>query len=321
MAVTGESTSTVPSGTLPYTDKLAEDFVLEAVQDTFVLPSHPAIVDVTSLARSLNLVRGMTLAGTFNIQIDAAAAAWSSTNESTAVSSPTAIDPTYFEMSVVNYDIVYGTTDELRRRDATGVFEWPRIAKRIVLGWVLTETNLICDLADSMTNIVGATTDPCSWDLIREARDELTANGEHPTGRFLCVLHTAQMALVKSDIESRGGAIQMRRDYDEMQMAGRGNYVGTYDGIDFFETSRINVSTGVYSGMMVAPGGLGVLHIPQAEATQSQIRILDINGGMLTVEEVRDADDKQTRWIGAATVGFGIVFQQKCVRIRSTGRT
>lgn len=321
MAITGDATSTVPAGTLPYTDKLVETLILEAVQDTFMLPAHPAIIDVTEIARSLNAVRGLTLAGTINIQIDDAAQVWAGTNEGTAVSAPTQIDPTYVEMSVANYDVVYGSTDELRRRDATGLYNWPRISQRIVLGWMYTETDLLCDLADSMTNIVGATTDPCSWDLIREARDELTENGEHPVGNFLTVLHTAQMALVKADIESRGGAVQMRRDLDEMQIAGRGNYVGTYDGIDFFETSRINVAAGVYSGMMVAPGALGVLRIPQAEATVSQIRLLDIGGGMITVEEVRDSDDKQTRWVGAATVGFSIIHQSKAVRIRSTGRT
>jgi len=321
MAITGDATSTVPAGTLPYTDKLVETLILEAVQDTFMLPAHPAIIDVTEIARSLNAVRGLTLAGTINIQIDDAAQVWAGTNEGTAVSAPTQIDPTYVEMSVANYDVSYGSTDELRRRDATGLYNWPRISQRVVLGWMLTETDLLCDLADSMTNIVGATTDPCSWDLIREARDELTENGEHPVGNFLTVLHTAQMALVKADIESRGGAVQMRRDLDEMQIAGRGNYVGTYDGIDFFETSRINVAAGVYSGMMVAPGALGVLRIPQAEATVSQIRILDIGGGMITVEEVRDSDDKQTRWVGAATVGFSIIHQSKAVRIRSTGRT
>ena len=90
-----ETTATVPAGTLPYTTKLVETLVLRAVQDEFKIGSHPAIVDVSSLAAQLNVPRGMPLAGTVTIQIDDAIASWGTTNEGTAVATPTDIDPTY----------------------------------------------------------------------------------------------------------------------------------------------------------------------------------------------------------------------------------
>ena len=212
-------------------------------------------------------------------------------------------------------------TDNLRRRDATGLYNWPAIAARIVEGWDFTETAAILALADSMTNIAGLAADVTSWDTIREGINEVESNGENPTGRFLCALHTLQWQVVKADIESRGGAIQMRRSFDEAQMAGLGAYKGTYDNVDFFVSSRVPVSTGVYSGMLVAAGGIGSMAIRQAEATASMTVILDVGNGLLTIEEDRDATNKLVEWIGAYTWGTTIVKQGLCCRIRGLGRT
>lgn len=319
-----EYTSTVPSGTLPYSDKLAAMLILAAVEDTFTIGAHPAMVDLQSISDTLGGVAGMTLAGTFSMQINDQAALWGTTDEATSVAAPTDIDPTYVSISVGNYDIAYAVSDELRRRDATGLYNWPAIADRIVRGWQYTEANIILALADSMTNIAGAATDPTSWDTIREAKNEVEQNGENPTGRFFCALHTNQWALVAADIESRGGAIQMRREFDEMQMAGMGAYKGSYDGIDFFVSSRVPVSTGVYSGMLVAPGGVGYLSIDQAEPTASMDVVLEVRrpgGGLaLLVEEARDTDGKTVKWVGAKTYGATIIKQELCCRIRGTGR-
>jgi hypothetical protein len=320
-----EYTSTVPAGTLPYSNKLAAMMILAAVEDTFTVGAHPSLVDLSTVSDTLGGVAGMTLAGTFSLQIADETALWASTDEATSVSTPTDIDPTYVNISVGNYDVAYAVSDELRRRDVTGEYNWPAIAQRIVRGWQYTETNVILALADSMTNIAGAATDPTSWDTIREAKNEIESNGKNPVGDYMCVLHTAQWALVAADIESRGGAIQMRRDLDEAQRAGMGAYKGSYDGIDFFVSDRVPVSTGVYSGMMVAPGGVGYLHIDQAEPTASIVTVLEVrreNGGLaLLIEEARDSDGKTVKWIGAKSYGATIVKQELCCRVRGTGRT
>jgi hypothetical protein len=320
-----EYTSTVPAGTLPYSAKLAAMMILAAVEDTFTIGAHPAIVDLSQVSDQLQGVQGMTLAGTFSLQIADETALWSSTDEATSVATPTDIDPTYVNISVTNYDVAYAVSDELRRRDATGEYNWPSIAQRIVRGWQYTEASTILALADSMTNIAGAATDPTSWDTIREAKNEIEQNGKNPVGSFLCVLHTNQWALVAADIESRGGAIQMRRELDEAQAAGMGAYKGSYDGIDFFVSDRVPVSTGVYSGMMVAPGGVGYLQIDQAEPTASIVVVLEVrrpDGGLaLLIEEDRDTSAKTVRWVGAKSYGATIVKQALCCRVRGTGRT
>lgn len=325
MAFSGDGTSTVPSFLLPYDDKLAGSLILPAVQDSLMLPAHPAILDLTQVWRGLAGVRGMTLAGTVTIPIDDIANVFGSTNEATSVAAATQINPTSASFGVTNYEMVYGSTDELRRRDETGIYDIPLLTQRLIRGWMMTETNILLDLADSMTNIVGAATDPASWDLIREARDEVEDNGENPEGNFLCTLHTNQWALIRADIESRGGAIQMRRNLDEAQMAGMGNYKGTYDNIDFYATSRVNVAAGVYSGMLAAPGALGYARIPQAAPTQSTIVVLSVGNAngepIILVEEKRGWDDRETKVVGRATYGATVLKQALCARIRSTGRT
>ena len=319
-----EKTSTVPAGTLPYSNKLAAMMILQAVEDRFTIGQHPAIVDLSEVSDQLQGVQGMTLAGTFSLQIEDSTALWAATNEATAVSTPTDIDPTYVNISVTNYDVAYAVTDELRRRDVTGEYNWARIAPRIVRGWQYTEPSTILALADSMTNIAGAAADPTSWDTIRESKNEVEQNGKNPIGDFMCVLHTNQWALVAADIESRGGAIQMRRELDAAQAAGMGNYKGSYDGIDFFVSDRVPVAGGVYSGMMVAPGGVGYLNIDQAEPSPSMVVVLEVRrpgGGLaLVIEEARDADNKNVKWIGAKSYGATIVKQALCCRVRGTGR-
>ena len=152
-----ETTSTVPAGTLPYSTRLVVDMILAAVQDTMSLYGHPALVDARPMAGLLDAPRGMTTAGTITVQINEAASAWDVAASETAYGTNKDIDPTYASFSTGNYDVAYGVSDDLRRRDATGLYNWPRIAQRIVTGWDVTFTGLVVALASSMTNSVGTT--------------------------------------------------------------------------------------------------------------------------------------------------------------------
>ena len=313
-----ELTSTVPAGTLPYSNLLAPSFFLMAVQDTLSLYGHPALVDLRGIAQQLNAPKGQTLASTITVQIEAPASAWSSTNEGTAVAADTSIDPTYATISVGNYDLAHGVSDELRRRDSTGQFNWPAIVRSMVTGWQLTFTGLVVALANSMTNTVGSTGNPITLDLIRDARDSVEVNGKSLAGgNFVAVLAPQQWNMLRADIQDRGGAIERRADYDAMQRAGLSNYKGSYDGIDYWTSDQTPESSGDYSGCMFASGAIGHLVLEQAEATASQVRIFD--AGILTLEEARDASAKTTRLIGAATIGVSILRQEIACKILSIG--
>ena len=69
---------------------------------------------------------------------------------------------------------------------------------------------------------------------------------------------------------------------------------------------------------------MGYLNIDQAEPTPSIVVVLEVRrpgGGLaLLIEEVRDADGKTVKWVGAKSYGATIVKQALCCRVRGTGR-
>lgn len=313
-----EATSTVPAGTLPYSTRLVVDMILAAVQDTMSLYGHPALVDAGPMAGILDAPRGMTTAGTITVQINEAASAWDVAASETAYGTNKDIDPTYASFSTGNYDVAYGVSDDLRRRDATGLYNWPRIAQRIVTGWDVTFTGLVVALASSMTNSVGTTGNPITLDLIQDARDKIEVNGKSlAVGGFVCILAPQQWNMLRRDIQDRGGAVERRAEFDAMQMAGLGSYKGRYDGVDYYTSDQTAEASGDYSGSMFAAGGVGYLVLDQAPATPSQVRVLD--AGIFFVEEIRTG--KTTNWAGQASIGASIVRQELCCKILSTGRS
>lgn len=313
-----ETTSTVPAGTLPYSTRLVADMILAAVQDTLSLYAHPAMIDARAMAGMLDAPRGMTTSGTITVQINEAADAWDTSASETAYGTDHDIDPTYASFSTGDYDIAYGVSDDLRRRDATGAFNWPAIAQRIVTGWDVTFTGLVAALASSMSNSVGTSGNPITLDLIHDARDKIEVNGKSlAVGNFVAILSPQQWNMLRRDILDRGGSIERRAEFDAMQLAGLGSFKGSYDGIDYYTSDQVAVSSGDYSGLMFAPGGVGHLVLEQAQATPAQVRVLD--AGIFFVEEVRSG--KVSRWLGQASMGASIVRQALCCKVLSIGRS
>lgn len=307
-------------GLLPYSTVLALNGFLAAVEDTLALASHPAVVDCATLLAPGFWV-GAPANATYKIPIDFAVTLMSSTAETTDVAAATTIDyPTQGSISTSPYDLSYGVSDELRRRDPVNGYQVVRIAGKMATAAQFTVTSLICALADSATTTVGTSGTPLTWDVCVDARDEIVAEALSSAegARFALVLHPQQWRLIRQDLSSATGARAERRELDEAQMGRPVGYQGTYDDIDVYTCDRIAESGGDYSGLMMATGGVGRLFIPPAEPAASEFRVLDLSP-VMAVEEVRNAADKSIQLNAQMTVGVAILRQTHIRRLLSTG--
>jgi hypothetical protein len=310
----------VTDGLLPYSTVLALDGFLAAVEDTLALASHPAVVDCATLLPPQFYVGAPTNAS-YKIPIDFAVPLMASTAETTDVAAATTIDyPTQASISTGAYDLSFGVSDELRRRDPVNGYQVVRIAGKMASSAQYTVTSLICALADSATTTVGTSGTPLTWDTCVDARDEIVAEalGALEEARFALVLHPQQWRLIRQDLGSATGARAERRELDQAQMGRPVGYQGTYDDIDVYTCDRVAESGGDYSGLLMASGGIGRLFVPPAAPAASEIRVLDLSP-VCAVEEVRNGADKSIQLNAQMTVGVAILRQTHIRRVLSTG--
>lgn len=303
---------------MPYDVKLVEGVALLAIQDELSLMGHPALVDIATIT-TMDLARGAPVDGVVQLTIQDQADLWGTTNESTALVGSTTITPTRVTVGVTNYDIAYGVTDELRRRDATGQYDLQGIAVRAVDGALYTFTSLICALADDWDLSVGTSGAPCTWNLIKRAATLAKIEAKsRADGLCVAIIHPRQWAQVEEDLAQADGARAHRRELDGVQIVKPPGYQGRYDGIDVYTCDRVLEDTGDYTGQVFYAGSIGYLLLDQAPPVESEYRVLDI-GGKITIEEIRDGSAKKTTLAGAMTVGVAILRQALGCAIVSTG--
>lgn len=303
---------------MPYDVKLVEGVAFLAIQDELSLLGHPALVDIATLT-TMDLARGAPVNGVVQITIEDQADIWSTTNESTALQSSITITPTRVTVGVVNYDIAYTITDELRRRDATGQYDLERIAVKAVDGALYTFTSLVCALAGDWDETVGTSGAPCTFNLVKRAAILARINAKaRADGLCVAILHPRQWAQVEEDLAQADGARAHRRELDEAQIVRPPGYQGRYDGIDVYTCDRVAEDGGDYTGQVFYAGAIGYVLLDQPPAVESEFRILDI-GSKITIEEIRDGSAKRTTLGGAMTVGVSILRQELGCAVVSTG--
>lgn len=304
----------VTAGLLPYSVELAP-IVLGAIEDRTMLSG--LFVNVNNLFPA-SVPRGMPTNGVIRLTIDMPAPLMASTAETTDSPTATTIVPTKVDVSFGQYAIAFESSDQLRLRDATGVYQLPALAAKIVLSAQKTLTSLIAALAGSLTQSVGVSGDPPTWELVRQAADNNVVRGLSETGDIqIAILHPRQWALIRQDLASATGARAQRRDLDAAQMARQVGFQGLYDDIAVWTVDAVAESSGDYTGMVVAPAAIGWGFIPAAPASQSEIRVLDV--GIATAEEVRDAANKSTKLNGHAMLGVAILRDDLGTAVVSTG--
>ena len=302
------------------TNAVAYGAILRALEDNLNLMNHPSIV-MASDVNGPDWYKGLTPGGTLTILIDQVVPLFTSTAETTDAVAATTIDLTSVTMSVGLYDLAFGTSDELRRRDAIAPGESPyqldRLAGRVLRAAGYTVTSSICALAPSATTTVGTTGTPPVWDMISEAAGAILMAGKGLVDSVVVVLHPAQWELIRRDLESSTGARAERREFDALADAAAPGYQGTLGRIEIWTCDRVSVSTGDYSGLMWAAGGLGLAIVPPGTPSADQTVALDTP--LCRVTEAYSPDDKSTRLIGELSFGASILRQELVREILSTG--
>jgi hypothetical protein len=301
---------------LLYSNKIAEGVILSAIEDGLSLLGHPAIVmadDVLPPGWHI----GLTPGGTITLPIDMVTPLMASTAETTDMVSPTTIDLTSVTMSTGAYDLCFGVSNELRRRDQHGRYQVVRIASDITRSAVLTITSLICALAPSASTTVGTTGTPLTWDVIVSAAADIRASGlNQAAGPVVVILHPAQWKAVTEDLASVGGARAQRREFDAFQTSAMVGYQGMVDDIEVWTCDRITESGGDYGGLMFVRGGIGMAIVPPAEAAPDQTVILQ--SPLVQVSASYSFADKSVQLGGDMTVGVSILRQALIREILST---
>jgi hypothetical protein len=302
------------------TNKVAYERMLVALEDGLSLLNHPAIV----MAEDVNgpdWYVGLTPAGTLTILIDMVTPLFASTAETTDVAGATTIDLGAATMSVGEYDLVFGTSNELRRRDPIAEGESPyqldRVAQRVLRSASLTVTNGIVALAPSASTTVGTTGTPPVWDMISEAAGAIMIASKGTAAAVVCILHPRQWELIRRDLEASDGARAERREFDRFQDPAATGYQGMIGIIEVWTCDRVSESGGDYSGLMFAAGGVGLAIVPPGTASADQTVAIDTP--LCRVTEAYNPDDKSTRLIGELTFGASILRQELVREILSTG--
>jgi hypothetical protein len=257
----------------------------------------------------LPLIRGMQPGANVEIRVRGNSPAWTSVDEGD--DAPDAIggpDVTRVSVSVADSMVVDGLTDELRRRDDTGMFNIPAIVEWLADGYDRRVfAPKILALAEGFDETVGDDGDPLTWATVRQGLNKATnAAGVSEIGGQFCILSPQQWDSVRADIEASNGQIQMRRIYDSVQAQIQGSYVGTYDNVDFFKFAGLPEGTEGHVGFTSFYGNIWFAECMQAPATDSIHRILDL--GVIAFDEESNRATRETTVYGYATLGAGIVF-------------
>jgi hypothetical protein len=178
-------------------------------------------------------------------------------------------------------------------------------------------TSAICALATSATTTVGTTGTPPVWDTISEAAGAIMIASKGAAQSVVVVLHPAQWEYIRRDLESSTGARAERREFDRLQDPAATGYQGMIGNIEIWTCDRVSVSTGDYSGLMWAAGGIGLAIVPPGAPSNDQTVAFD--SPLCRVTEAYNPDDKSTRMIGELTFGASILRQELVREILSTG--
>jgi len=120
---------------------------------------------------------------------------------------------------------------------AGGKVDIERMAQKLVQGFALTNTDLICGLFGGVTAEVGTTTVDLNVDTMYAAQYQL--NNSASSGTYYCVLYPEQMNNLRHSMRTEPGAMQFDKMTAEM-LATRGpGFQGTWNGIEFYQSDSV----------------------------------------------------------------------------------
>lgn len=217
-------------GDLTTAEALTNAYILLAAERN-ALQNHPALMYVGDIgvgARSSTLkIPHVGLMG-YNLL--------SSTGDGSAVANTPLTDGSS-TVAVARYSKAYEASD-LARMTAGGLVNIDMMAMDAVLSGALTLSNLVANLVDNFSTVVGTTTvDATAANFL----DAITANEiAHTPGPLMAVLHPVQWGDVRKDLAlNSGGAVQFMAATQEL-VAYRGTgFVGSLAGVDVITSTFV----------------------------------------------------------------------------------
>lgn len=120
---------------------------------------------------------------------------------------------------------------------AGGPIQVDRVARKLVDGIALTNTDLICGLFTGLSGSVGTTTVDLDVDTIYAAQYAL--NNNLVPGPYACVLYPEQMNNFRESLRAEPGAVQFIAATAEMLVTKGPGFQGTWNGIEFYQSDSV----------------------------------------------------------------------------------
>jgi hypothetical protein len=232
---------------------------------------------------------------------DAMAAA--NTDEVTAADN-TALGNSAITLSVAQQILAYSSSDKLEITGGAGHLDLELLAQRMVDGYVLRFTDLVCAAFPSFTaNVTSSGVDMDVDDLI--AAIDIMEQAVVP-GQLACALYTVQWTDLRNSMRGEGGPAQYKEDVQGAIMAQQPGYKGRYYGVDIIATDSVTTAGGNSLGAMWGAGGIVYAEASPTGRMAGSIAAPVPAGSPVYAEFSRTADPGLSQVVGHAFVAVGI---------------
>lgn len=197
--------------------------------------------------------------------------------------------------------------------DGTGALDEIALADGMITGANMTAINLLVALGATFTTVAGASAATMTHATMRTGLQNLRA--AYVPGPYVSILGPKQFNEWQTDFESLGGAIQFKASQAaEMARLTGGSYMGSWDNIDFFTSSKVVTDGTDLNGCMFGRGAVGWKSL-SVRPSLGRLTLMDM--GWVVVEAERQGKKALSALIGNMYVGLGKIQDAGGVRLRS----
>jgi len=197
--------------------------------------------------------------------------------------------------------------------DGTGAVDEVALVDGMIIGANMTTLSLVVTVGATFTVIKGASGATLTHATILEAKQALRS--AHVKGPYVCILGAKQFNEWETDFNSLGGAVQFKTEQaSEMARLTGNSYMGSWDGIDFYTSSKVITDGTDLNGCMF---GLGAIGWKSAHQTPSPAQVVVVDAGFVQVEASREGNQALSKLQGNMWIGVGKLQDAGGVRIRS----
>lgn len=220
-----------------------------ALTDQASLWNHPAIINAGDVTGSGSTVLSVPYADLGGSSRMAAIA-------ENADPTPVAVTDTNATITIARQALYRQISDLANMTDSVGL-DIEALVNDMAASASMRFTELVCNLLDNFSSVVGSTTVDLDADNFFSAQFTLTQASV--PGPYLCVLYPVQLTDLQNSLRGEAGALQFRDDVgDALNIKAQG-FAGSLNGVPLFASSLVpTMTTGADSGgAMFGVGALG----------------------------------------------------------------